>query len=78
VKLVAQSLRYTRNGETTMSTALATVSNMSDASLHSEFPFGANVVPRDLVKSREFFVAFPQKFRGCLLERLLHFTIAEE
>jgi len=36
------------------------------------------VVPRDLVKSREFDVAFPQKFSGFLLERLLLFTVAEE
>jgi hypothetical protein len=61
-----------------MTTALATVSSMNDAPLDSEFPFRANVVPRDLVKLRKFFVAFPQKFRSCLLERLLHFTIEEE
>jgi hypothetical protein len=36
------------------------------------------VVPRDLVKSREFFVAFPEKFSGFLQERPLHFTVAEE
>jgi hypothetical protein len=58
-----------------MSTALATVSSMNDAPLDSEFPCRANEVPRDLVKSRAFFVAFPRKFSGCLLERLLHFTV---
>ena len=47
-----------------MSTALATVSSMNDAPLVSEFPLRANVVPRDLVKSREFFIAFPQKFNS--------------
>ena len=61
-----------------MGTALAMVSSMNDAPLDSEFPCHANVVPRDLVKSRELFVAFPQKFSGCLLERPLQFTVAEE
>jgi hypothetical protein len=42
-------------------------------------PYPANVVVlRDLVKSREFFIAFSQKFSGFLLERPLHFTVAEE
>ena len=35
-----------------MSTALAMVSSMNEAPLDSEFPCHANVVPRDLVKSR--------------------------
>jgi hypothetical protein len=42
-------------------------------------PYPANVVVlRDLVKSREFFIAFSQKFSGFLLERPLHFTVAVE